>query len=301
MGRVPPPIRLIAGAALLLALPGTAPRAAHAQAWVPPAGVGVVSALFQTIDNTSHRLSDGSRLDGYDSVSRGVLLALDYGVTDRFSFSVGVPYLGARYLGPEPSFFGLPIDDCRCWNRGWQDLQVTLRYNLVHGPTAVTPSVSFGLPTHDYDYFGEAVLGRNLKEMRLAIDAGRRLDPISPRLSVSGRYSYAFVERVLDLANNRSNAAVEVGFAVTRRFAARTALAWQRSHGGLRTIEFETDEQWEQFDRLLRDNSFHVSGGIAYSFPRLDVFTTYVHYAGGTDTHVGRSVTVGVGWPFQLR
>ena len=43
---------------------------------------------------------------------------------------------------------------------------------------------------------GEAVVGRNLREVRIAVDAGQRLDAISPKLSVQGRYSYAFVERV---------------------------------------------------------------------------------------------------------
>jgi hypothetical protein len=267
----------------------------------PPARIGVVSAVYQKIDNTTHRLSDGTRLDGYDSVSQGVLLNLDYAVTDRFSFSVGVPYIGARYLGPEPSFFALPVDDCRCWNRGWQDFGFTARYNLVNGALAATPSVSIGIPTHGYDHFGEAVLGRNLKEMRLAVDAGQRLDAISPRLALSGRYAYAVVERVLDLPNNRSNVSLEPSALVTRRLSTRAVVSWQRSHGGLRTTEFETDEQWEQYDRLLRDNYFHAGAGLAYSFPRFDVFASYIHYVSGTDTHGGRAFTVGLSWPFEAR
>src|SRR5688572_33190357 len=79
--------------------------AALAQAWVPPAGIGLVTVMYQTINNTNHRLTDGSLFDGYDSLSRGVLFNLDYAITDRFSFSIGVPYLGSKYTGPEPSFF----------------------------------------------------------------------------------------------------------------------------------------------------------------------------------------------------
>jgi hypothetical protein len=287
--------------ALAAALVLSAAPTAFAQAWGVPAGVGAASIVFQTIDNTGHRLTDGSMLDGYDSVSRGVMLNLDYAVTDRVSVSFGVPYIAARYTGPEPSFFALPIDDCRCWNRGWQDASITLRYTAVNGAFALTPSISLGLPTHDYASFGEAVLGRNLKEVRFAVDAGQRLDAISPHLSVSGRYSFAVVEQVLDLPNNRSNAAIEAALLVTRRLSTRALLSWQRSHGGLRATEFTTDEQWAQFDRLLRDNSFHIGGGAAYSLPRFDVFATYVHYAGGTDTHAGRALTVGVSWPFESR
>ncbi len=282
----------------IAALCGSA-GAATAQAWVPPSGVGVVSVVYQDFNNTSHRLTDGTELDGYDSVSRGVLLNLDYAVSDRFSFSVGVPYIAAKYLGPEPSFFGLAIDDCLCWNRGWQDLSVTARYNIANGAFGLTPSISLGVPTHSYEYFGEAVLGRNLNEVRFALDAGQRLDPISPRLSVSGRYSFAVVEQVLDLSNNRSNMSLESGFLVTRKLATRVSFAWQRSHGGLRSTEFLGDDRLQQFDRLLKDNNFHITGGVSYSLPRFDVFASYVHFAGGTDTHVGRVITTGLSWPFE--
>jgi hypothetical protein len=292
-------IRVLTGGLPAAALFLAAPTAVSGQAWVPPARVGVVSLVYQDIDNTEHRLTDGSTLDGYDSISRGVLLNVDYAVTDRFSFSVGLPYIGAKYLGPEPSFFGLPIDDCRCWNTGWQDLSATVRYNLANGAFALTPSLAFGVPTHDYDYFGEAVLGRNLREVRAAIDVGQRLDAISPRLSLTGRYSYAWVEQVLGLPNNRSNMSVEPSLLVTRRLNARLALSWQRSHGGLRSSDILSDEQVGQFDRILRDNYFHIAGGISYSLPRFDLFASYVHYSGGTDTHAGRAITAGLSWPFE--
>jgi hypothetical protein len=281
----------------ILAL-GIANRAL-AQAWVPPARIGMVSVVYQAITNTNHRLTDGSLLDGYDSLSRGVLFSIDYAFTDRFSLSVGLPYVGSKYTGPEPSFFGLAVDDCFCWNHGWQDLGVTARYNLANGAFALTPSVSFGMPTHDYDYFGEAVLGRNLDEFRVGFDVGQRLDAISERLSVSGRYTYAFVEKVLDLPNNRSNMGVEADFSATRKLSTRIGLAWQRSHGGLRSTEVVTDEQYSQYDRLLKDNNFHITGGVSYSLPKVDVFASYVHYAGGTDTHVGHAITVGLSLPFE--
>ena len=284
--------------ALLVVCAGVSP--VFAQAWVPPARVGAVTLVYQDIDNTGHRSTDGSLFPpGYDSVSRAFLLNFDYAVNDRFSFAVEVPYLGTKYLGPNPSIFGLPLDDCFCWNHGWQDWGVTARYNLANGAFALTPSISLGVPTHDYSFFGEAVLGRNLKEMRIAVDVGQRLDAISPKLSVSGRYSYAIVEKVFDVPNNRSNMAIESGFQVTRKLGASVGFRWQRSHGGLRSTEFVVEELFEQYDRLIKDNSFHVTGGVAYSFPRFDVFASYLHYASGTDTHLGRAITTGVSLPFE--
>ena len=64
--------------------------------------------------------------------------------------------------------------------------------------------------------------------------------------------------------------------------------------------EFHSDVAFEQDDRLIKDNNFHISGGAAYSFPRFDVFALYLHYVSGTDTHAGRAITAGVSWPFEL-
>jgi hypothetical protein len=146
------------------------------------------------------------------------------------------------------------------------------------------------------------VIGRHLKELRLAIDAGRRLDVLSPRLAVEGRYSYAFVERVIGIPNDRSNAAVETSFAMTRKLSTRGTLSWQHTHGGLRgsPVEINTPERLNEHDRLLRDNNWHVGGGVSYEFPRVDVFASYIAYVGGTDTHAGRAVTAGVSWPFRI-
>ena len=283
---------------LTAALSAGLSSSAYAQAWVPPANIGVVSVVYQHIVNTGHRLDDGSLLPGFESISRGTLVNLDYAVSDRFSFSVGLPYVAAKYTGPEPSLFGLEIDECKCWNHGWQDVSATARYNIRNGPFALTPSVSFGLPSHGYDSIGEAALGRNLREISIALDAGQRLDAISDRLSVAGRYSYAMVEQVDDIANNRSNFGVEVAVRAHRKLSTRATFTWQRTHGGLRSTEFD-ENNFLLFDRILKDNSFHIRGGVAYSLARSDVFISFTHYASGTDTHAGRALTTGFSVPFE--
>ena len=143
------------------------------------------------------------------------------------------------------------------------------------------------------------MLGRNLNEVRIQLDVGRRLDAVSDRLSVSGRYSFAMVEEVIDLPNNRSNVAVDADFLATRKLVVRGGVSWQRSHGGLRSNEIATEEQYSQYDRIIKDNNLHINGGVSYSLPKVDVFASYVHYADGTDTHVGHAITAGLSIPFE--
>jgi hypothetical protein len=299
---------------------------AAAQAWVPPAHVGAVSVSFQTIDNTGHRGSDGTQIDGGKSVDASFYVEGEYAFTNRLSVSAGIPLVFAKYIGPDtgpPNFPFLPVDSCFCWHSAWQDFGSTVRYNLANGAFALTPSISVGIPSHDYAFQGESVPGRNLKELRLALDAGRRLDLISPKLSVQARYSYAVVEHVLDVPNNRSHASVEGAFAFTRRLSARGLVSWQHTHGGVHIddlvaerfaelkaiaagggIDPQVAEHYLQLrnnhDRLLQDNNWHVGAGVSFSLARVDLFGSYVEYVKGTDSHMGRVFTTGISWPFEL-
>ncbi len=288
---------------------------ASAQAWVPQRGQGSVTVSYQRISNTGHRLSNGFLVEGGQSLNIAAYIEVDYAVSDRFSFTTGLPYVFGKYTAsgpPPPGIPFLPWDQCRCWQSGWQDYGFTARYNVVHaagGTFALTPSVSAGVPSRDYEFRGESVQGRHLREVSFALDAGQRLDVISPNLSVLGRYSYALVERVLDIPNNRSNATVEGRYMLLRgKLAARGFASWQRTHGGLRIGsdpstslgEIKTPELIDQHDRLLRDNNFRAGGGSSYSFSRLDVFATYIKYVSGTDTHAGGALTIGISWPFEF-
>jgi hypothetical protein len=292
-------------------------RDVQAQAWTPPAGVGSVSLFVQRIDNTGHRLTDGSLVPDGRSLSLAIYAEGRYALTDRFELSAGVPYVFARYVDPDPPppFFPfLPVDQCRCWHSSWQDVGVAARYRLINvkDTFVATPSISVGVPSHSYDYRGEAVVGRRLRELRLGIDVGLRLDAISPRLSLGGRYTYAAVERVLGVPNNRSNVGLDAGVQVARSVAVRGSFMWQRTHGGLRVGapllgeglvppgEVNTPDRLYEHDRLLRDNNLRLEAGVAYQLPSVDVFASYLAYASGTDTHAGRAVTVGVSWPFQV-
>jgi hypothetical protein len=292
-------------------------NSASAQAWLPPSGSGSISLSYQRIDNTGHFRTNGSQVERGQSLDMGLYIEGEYSLTNRLSVAVGLPYVFAKYTGPPflPPLPYLPRDQCHCWHAGWQDWGFTARYNVVHaanGAFALTPSVSVGVPSHNYDFRGESVLGRDLREVRIGVDAGQRLDAISPNLLVEGHYSYAFVERPIDIPDNRSNAGVETTYLLFRRkLAARGFASWQRTHGGLRLGsappaslvfpgEVNTPERLFQHDRLLRDNNFRAGGGFSYSFPRIDVFASYNAFVSGTDSHAGRALTLGVSWPFEL-
>jgi hypothetical protein len=289
-------------------------RSAAAQAWVPPAGTGSIDLFAQRIDNTGHRLSNGETFPVGKSLDASIYVGVEYGVTDRFAVSGGIPLVFAKFTSREPSPLPLlPVDACHCWHAAWQDVSLTARYRFGADRYAVTPTLAIGVPSHAYPYQGEAVPGRRVKELRIGLAAARRLDALSSRLAVQGEYSYAIVQKVAGIGMNRSDLTADVAFRVAERLSVRGFTTVQRTHGGLRggvdpppplgypSGEVVTAELYAQHDRLLRDNNVRAGFGAAYSFARFDVAGSFVSYVSGTNTHAGHAVTLGISVPFELR
>jgi len=293
---------------------------ALAQASVEPRGFGSVSLSFLAINHSGPILTNGTLDSVYPgtSVNRDIDFEVNYGVTDRLTLSAGIPFVSSKYTdpgGPPPGSKLNSVDECRCWNSGFQDFRFKARYNVTghpHSALLITPSVFVGVPSHAYEYQGEAVFGRRLKELQLGIDVRRRIDAISQNFYIQGNYTYAFVERVLDIPNNRSNSKLGGVFLLTERLSLEGRLTWQHSHGGLRagsptsaTLpspgDFTTQETRDQLDRLLRDNYLRTGIGVNYSLQRMNLFADFSGFIAGSDTHRIRALALGVNIPFQLR
>ena len=274
-----------------------------AQSEVQPRGSGDVTFFGQEISHRAVILSDGSKAPGGRAFNRSIAVEMDYGLTERLSMTVGIPYVFGKYtdsiLPPAPVS---PRDACHCLQSDWQDFGLSARYRIYGSRRmAVTPSASLGLPSHNYEYRGESVAGRHLRELTLALNATRRLDFLSRNATFSARYSYSVVEKVFDISTNRSNLTLEGDYMLRRKLTLRGIVLVQRTHGGLRLFEINSEELALQRDRLLRDNNFRAGAGMAYSFSRMQLLGSIIFHVTGTDTHAENIVTVGVRFPFQFR
>ena len=302
------------GAAVVLAAALVCAAPAFAQAYTPPAGVGAVTLGWQYVDNTGHRLSDGSLYlpdgspTGGTSVDMTFFVETEYGLTDRFAASLALAYVFAKWTDPNspPDFVPyLPVDSCHCWNSSFQDFAFSARYRFFDDPWALTPLVRVVVPSHSYSTQGEAVVGRNLRELQVGVAVGLRLPGLLPA-AVQAGYTYAFVEKVQGISTDRSNTFFEIGGALSRRLYLRADVRWQVTHGGLRfgapsgdpPGEVNTPELLAEHDRLLRDNNWRLGVGLSYSLGDVDVFAGYTKYVSGTDTHDGQAYTVGLTYYF---
>lgn len=287
--------------------------AAFAQATVPAPGEGSVAVVYQNVDFDGHINFLGVRIPNGAAHSQTVLFEVEFAPIADLAISVGLPYVTAKYTGQGPAcplcassplgFHAGPNDD-GLYHGGLQDVRIDVRRNILKRPLILTPSIGAVIPSHHYEQLGEAAIGRGLRELELGINVARSLDPLLPRAYVQGRYSYAFVERDLNVPLNRSNGFIEAGYSFTASVAVRGLATWQKTHGGLNGFpEFGvTRELLEHHDRLLRDNNWRAGAGVIYSLSEsIDLAATVITVVSGTVTHYGTGITFGTIWSFATR
>lgn len=300
--------RLTRAALVVLAFAAGA-RPAAAQAWAPRRHQGDVTFVTQMIDHVGRVFRD-VRFDCCGTTNVAIGVDVDFGLSDRWSVSVSLPYVFARYRGGPPegpaAFLPYPeLDSCHCLHSSFQDVVLGSHYNLlkVRRSFSLMTSMAVGIPTYNYDYAGEAVVGFGLTELGMAADVGEQLDFILPGLSIYGHYGYTIAERALDISHNRSNTFFEASYTLPNRLAGHMILSGQRTHGGLR-FPFDIEpfpERYTEFHRLLQDNYFQAGVRGSYTWRDWDLSLSFLRTVSGNNTHDVHVYTVTAGRPFRLR
>jgi hypothetical protein len=171
----------------------------------------------------------------------------------------------------------------------------------------LTPYVGTTTPSHDYVYFAHAAAGQRLTEFQIGTYVAKLFDRGIPNLFISGRYSYGFVEKVLDISHNRSSADLEVGYFFTPKFRAFGMTSAQYTHGGL---DMPTNGPYglplryqPVHDLIQKVNYWKAGAGVSYSLSdSLDVFGSFARQITGRNGHqLNRGISVGASWGFSLK
>lgn len=299
MRRVP---RAYAGAFFLLLAP-----AVFGQAWIAPRGQTTISLTLERTEHEGHYLDNGDRLQKGGSHASALALDLDYSVTDRFAITAGIPYVSAKN-GPDPSLACLcrtGIDDGN-YHSGWQDFRLGARYNIVTDPVVITPLFSLRIPSHHYATAFEAAIGRDLREMQTGVAVGRAFAPGDQIVSLSGQFTYTFVEKLLGVSTNRSNLDVDAGYFPVPALNLHAFVNGQNTRGGVTTdfvLNFANrdlhPELYQLHDGLLRDDYWQGGIGAGYAITdTTNIFASVATTIAGTNSHFGYLYTVGVSRSF---
>ena len=288
---------------LLLAV-AVAPSVASAQAWLPDKGRFNATFVINDILNEQHWTSTGDTIGGTRVDSQTYALLASYGLTDRWMVSASLPFVNTKYTGP-PSHGGAAgfyVDDGDA-HGSWTDLRVGVHFQALEQPFALAPFVAYVTPISDYYYRGHAAQGRNVEEFLIGFSAGKSLDPWLRRTYVQMRYSYAFVEKVLDQVHDRDNLNLEVGTFITPRWNVSAYGAFQWTHGGLDAPVPPSSPYFLDHDSLIE--SEYINAGLGTGFavtPDMTVFMMYMHgFEGRNDHRLNRGLTLGLSYGFRPR
>lgn len=305
------PAVLVVTAFLFLQL--AAPEAASAQAWLPGKGRGNVSIGFKNLYVKYHTDSKGTRFDRGRIRANVVSMDLDYGVTRRLAVNVSLPFSAIKYTGSAPHMDAHTefLDDGN-YHAAVQDFRFGLRYGLVrYSPIVVTPFADGVVPSHNYETFAHAAIGRNLRELLVGTSIGWQGESsFLANAYFQTRISYGFVERVLGYSHNRSNIDAELGYFLTPRLAVSSLASFAKHHGGLDwdSTKGTPAQQWtpEEFlhhDELTRADMLDIGVGASFLVNRsTSVYATVLHTPwaiNGHPLHVG--VMAGINWRFRSR
>jgi hypothetical protein len=286
-----------------LAIAGSAPPVALAQAWLPPKGEASISEGAQYSNARYHLLFDGRRDDRGVMEWYHAITDVSYSVTDRFAVQLGIPYVISRYTGNFPHRpVGRPTIDDGAWHRTFQDLSVEVRFMATTGSLVVTPFLAGGMPAAHYERLGHAAAGRYVREYTAGVNLGRRLDPILPNGYAHARLSFTMPERVLGIWHNRNNADVELGHFVGRSVGLRVLAEWQWTHGGLR-IPLDApagSATAAVHDQLSKDSRVVLGAGVTFAATgSLDLSATAMKTMSGENSLLLRGVSLAATWSFS--
>jgi hypothetical protein len=161
------------------------------QAWLSPKGEGSASVLFQYGIERLHAFADGRTKDRGHTFLTGVLVDVDFSVTDKLAVRVAAPYISGKYIGinghtlvrgrPETAV----LSDNGSFHGSLQDFRFDVRYSLSRRALKVVPFFQTTTPSHDYPTLAHAAGGGRCSQTQLR-RTSTRLFPHAPAFS-SGR------------------------------------------------------------------------------------------------------------------
>jgi hypothetical protein len=296
-------MRSIAGrrAGVLFLLGLCLPATSRAQAWLPPAGDGSVTAAYQGLFSRDHLDFKGDPFDKGRVSSNTFLTGVEYGLSDLFTIDAKVAFVANKHEGTDRLHGPL---DTGTYHGTIQDARVAFALRIpTRSALAIAPFIGGIIPTHDYETRGHSAPGRRLRALQLGTWVGRDLGPVLPNAYIQGQYGFAFVERVGGMSINRSNFDLEGGYAISSFMTLMLAGAVQRTHGGLE-FPLPRDEHFAEVfpfhDRVAKDNYFLMSGGATIAVTRvMSVYATTVRTISGQNTHRVKGFVGGVSWTFR--
>jgi hypothetical protein len=272
--------------------------AVHAQAWLPAEGSFGTAFTYNNVLNLKHYDPDGNEVDAGHTRSEAYGLSVGYSPSDKILLTAGIPYVTTRYWGDRPHPGEIDNGD---HHSTFTDLRISVHYQALLEPFALAPYIAFVTPVTDYETFGHSAPGRGLNETWLGFWIGKNLTDWVPNTYVQGRYNYAFVEEVANVAHDHSNLDFEIGHFLSRQWSIRATCFMQFAHGGVDVPMPPTNPLYPYHDQLSATSFTNLGVGGSYSTsPQVSFYLMYLTSLNGENGHkVDQGVTLGMSFGFR--
>jgi hypothetical protein len=283
---------------------------------VPRRGEGSITLNQEYMAINTHLLSsdaanglplgDGGQLVEGNRVNLGAIrsyttdVAIDYGLTNRLAISTEGSFIASRYRGLSAEG---PLDN-GVYHGAVQDFHIGARYAAIRSAVAITPSLEFQFPSHNYSVLGHSVVGRGLDVLRAGVGVARDLSPFLPEAYLAAHYVHGFVENMGGYNLDNNVLELDAGYSFTPQFTVRAFGSRLTTVDG---IDWLTDlatpegmaEHFDNHDVAAKESRTVVGGGVGYDFgSRTGLFLDVVGTVAGGNTHAGTGINLGTNWSF---
>lgn len=232
-------------------------------------GHGSVSLTLQMIEVDKFNTSV-TDVDIGSVSTRSAYLELEYALAERWTMTLGVPYIKKRYDGPArhdplklvPPRPEVPFLDDGRYHGDFQDFVIGARYLLDTQPLVLEPYAIAFVPTNDYPHFAQAAVGQNLWKLEMGLEATHYLPFSDWYYRLAG--SYTIVEETLGVNVNHFRLRGELGYFLGPTVSVHAFFHGKNGRGDDATAfppPSRTDERWYQHDRTSRHAFLNVGVG----------------------------------------
>ena len=215
---------------------------------------------------------------GYVRV-QSISFDLNYFFADRWSAQLGIPYIVARYRGPEPHCITHTPPQCKdqvvpvqphpnseflddgSYHGAWQDWTAGLAYHGNIDDYLITPIVIAYLPSHDYTFFANAAVGQDVKKLETAVDLAHQFE--LSNLYGRVRAGHVFAQKTLGQSIDYNKLDLELGYFIDEVWTVKAFGVGKRGKGYPGTYD-QTTEEWYRHDQRAKHNYANVGVGMDY-------------------------------------
>jgi len=211
---------------------------------------------------------------------QSISLDLSYYFADRWSAEVGIPYVKARYQGPDPHCITQAPPQCQGavvpaqphpesqflddghYHGTLQDWTFGLKYHENINDFIVIPSVTVYVPSHDYTFFANAAVGQAVPKVEFAIDLAHQFELTNVYYRI--RAGHVFARKTLGQSIDYNKLDLEVGYFLNEAWTVKAFAVGKKGNGYTGAYPDQTTEEWYHHDQRAPHNYANLGAGLDY-------------------------------------